>query len=526
MFTTLRPHQQDAIDNVRQAYREGHRRIVLQAPTGAGKTLMGTAMIYAALQKGGRVIFTVPAISLINQTVLALRKEGIEEVGVMQADHEMTNGDMPVQVCSVQTLSRRKIPEATMVIIDECHVWFQMYGQWMLDPQWKDVPFIGLSATPWTKGLGAWYSKLIIGTTTKELIAEGVLSDFKVFAPYSPDLSEVRTQAGDYVVTDLAKVMNTNTLVADAVETWKRRAEGRPTLVFAVDCAHAQALQRHFIAAGIPADYQDANTKMDVRTAIRSRFHDGSVKVVVNVGTLTTGVDWDVRCIQFCRPTRSEMLFVQIIGRGLRTAPGKDHCLILDHSDNHFRLGFVTDIVHDELHDGKEPAAKEKAIDLPKVCRGCGALIPPRTPVCPHCGFKAEPRNGMLCFADGELVELERKQREQREHVKVIDIIAGYGKQAVFSQFLHIARSRGYKDGWAKNKYREVFQVWPINIDQSRTQEPTPTLASWVKSQQIAWAKSPANPNRDKPYVGKAMARPSWAENERYETFDARNDYE
>ena len=111
MFTELRPHQQEAIDAVRAAYKEGHRRFVLQAPTGAGKTLMAVAMIHSALAKGAtKIIFTVPAISLVDQTVIALRREGIEEVGVMQADHELTDWSQPVQVCSVQTLMRRTIP--------------------------------------------------------------------------------------------------------------------------------------------------------------------------------------------------------------------------------------------------------------------------------------------------------------------------------------------------------------------------------------------------------------------------------
>src|SRR5208282_5722440 len=95
------------------------------------------------------------------------------------------------------------------------------------------------------------------------------------------------------------------------------------TLCFAVDCAHAQAIQRRFEEAGIAAGYQDARTPMDERREIKRRFHSGDFPVVVSVGTLTIGVDWDVRCISMCRPTRSEMLFVQIVGRGLRTADGK-----------------------------------------------------------------------------------------------------------------------------------------------------------------------------------------------------------
>src|SRR5439155_12036812 len=110
--------------------------------------------------------------------------------------------------------------------------------------------------------------------------------------------------------------------------------------------------QQKFLEEDIPAEYIDCYTEAPERKAIAERFHAGEVKVVCNVGCLTTGVDWDVRCIILARPTRSEMLYVQLVGRGLRTADGKTEALILDHSDNHVRLGFVTDIHYDELDQG------------------------------------------------------------------------------------------------------------------------------------------------------------------------------
>src|SRR5258708_9633418 len=115
-------------------------------------------------------------------------------------------------------------------------------------------------------------------------------------------------------------------------------------------------------------------------SAIAKGFHAGEVDVVCNVGCLTTGIDWDVRCIILARPTKSEMLFVQMIGRGLRTADGKVDCLVLDHSDTHTRLGFVTDIHHDDLDDGKpRPKAESKAIaKLPKPRPKCTFLMPPQ----------------------------------------------------------------------------------------------------------------------------------------------------
>jgi DNA repair protein RadD len=210
--------------------------------------------------------------------------------------------------------------------------------------------------------------------------------------------------------------MNDNPLVADAVDTWQRLAQNRPTFCFAVDRARAKHLQAKFAETGVSTGYIDAYTPINERTEIKRQFHSGRIRVVCNVGCLTTGIDWDVRCIVLARPTKSEILFVQIIGRGLRTAEGKEDCLILDHSDTHLRLGFVTDIHHEALDDGRA-RARPKASDrirLPKECPQCSFLKPPRTPKCPACGFKAEAID-TIEVGDGELVEITgEKSMESR----------------------------------------------------------------------------------------------------------------
>ena len=148
---------------------------------------------------------------------------------------------------------------------------------------------------------------------------------------------------------------------------------------------------------------------------MREKFASGEYAVVCNVGVLTMGVDWDVRCIILARPTKSEMLFVQIIGRGLRPAKDKDYCLILDHSDTTSRLGFVTDIHHDELDNGdQKPGAARERLGWPEVGGVCACLRPPTTNVCPNCGFEAKPVNKVLML-DGELRELDRNKRQHRE---------------------------------------------------------------------------------------------------------------
>lgn len=309
MNSTLRPHQVSALAMLRQSLAGGCRRPMIQAPTGFGKTVIAAAIVDGALRKGNRVTFVVPALSLIDQTVQAFWAEGIREVGVIQGNHEMTHAGRRVQVASVQTLQRREIPPADIVLIDEAHRWFEFYGDWMGRPEWQRVPFVGLSATPWTKGLGRYFDDLIIAATTEDLIEAGFLAPFHVFAPAHPDLTGVRTVAGDYHEGDLADAMDKPSLTADVVETWRRMGEDRPTFVFAVSRAHAKHLQRQFEEAGIGCAYVDAYTDMDERESIRKRFHAGDVKVVCNVGCLTTGVDWDVRCIVLARPTKSEMLY-------------------------------------------------------------------------------------------------------------------------------------------------------------------------------------------------------------------------
>jgi len=480
----LHPHQTLAIDMLRQSLGKGKKRPMLQAPTGFGKTLLGAAIVEGALRKGKRVIFAVPALSLVDQTVAAFWAEGIRDVGVIQGAHEMTNWNRPVQVASVQTLQRRPLPEADVVMIDEAHRWFDFYGKWMAQDGWRSVPFIGLSATPWTKGLGKHFDDLLIAATTTDLIDGGYLSPFRVFAPSHPDLTGVRTIAGDYHEGELSEAMSP--LVADIVETWRRQADGRPTLCFGVDRAHAKGLQKRFIEAGVSTEYIDAFTDMEEREAIRKRFHAGDVQVVCNVGCLTTGVDWDVRCIVLARPTKSEMLFTQIVGRGLRTASGKEDCLILDHSDTHLRLGFVTDIHHDTLDDGKPRTSsssepEKKPAPLPKECPKCTFLKPAKVHVCPSCGFKPE-KQAEIETAEGELVELNGKKSPRADMVT---------KQRWYSMFLGIAQTRGYKDGWAANQYRQKFGVWPQGLARLAI-EADGEVASYVRASMIRYAKRKA----------------------------------
>ena len=496
----LRPYQEDALQAIRSSVGQGVKRLVCQAPTGSGKTLVAATIVQGALSKGNKLAFVVSSLSLIDQAVEMFWNEGIKDVGVIQQDHILTDWSKPVQVCSIDTIrSRKAYPQAQIVVYDECHRLTKAHIRWMQDPDWQSVPFLGLSATPWTKGLGKHFESLLIMSTTKELIELGYLSPFRVMAADHPDLTGVKTRLGDYAEEQLSQIMQDQGLVANIVQTWKMQWNKDKTLLFAVDCAHAQQLQARFNEAGIPCGYQDAFTTDKERKEIKRKFHNGEYKVVANISTLTTGVDWDVRCLVLARPTKSEMLFVQIIGRALRTAPGKEHALILDHSDSHARLGFVTDIHHDYLDDGKpkKNTNAQPLPPLPKPCPQCDYLIPPRVMVCPYCGFQKKIES-KLFEREGQLVEINPngrpvKRRDPQEYPYSYE-----EKRMFYAQLKAYALDRGWKPGWAKVNYREKFREWPAwTWDQLPPAEGVGTeVRTYVRMKFEAWAIDPKNPRR------------------------------
>jgi superfamily II DNA or RNA helicase len=491
MNRQLWPEQVEALANLRASIGQGVRRIVLRAPTGSGKTIISAAIVEGAQRKNNRMAFVVSSISLVDQTVEKFWQEGIRDIGVIQANHQLTDWSKPVQVCSIATLkSRGAYPGAKIVIVDECHVLHEFQKQWMSDPAWQNVPFIGLSATPGTRGLGKYFHSLLTVSTTEELIQKGRLSPFTVYACPKADISQVKIVAGDYHQEQLSSAMRAGTLTADVVRTWQERWGKDKTLVFGVDRQHAETLHHRFMDAGVRSAYQDANTPDRERKEIERGFHDGTYQVVCNIGTLTVGVDWDVRCLVLARPTRSEMLYVQIIGRALRTAPGKDKAIILDHSDTTAELGLVTDIHFDHLDDGKPRQAPEKAAErrkpLPRPCPHCSSLAPRLARTCPDCGFKLPLASGVV-ERDGVLIEYVpsaiAKKGGKREYTMA-------EKEAFYAQLLGYAREHDYKDGWASNKYREKFEVWPNGMRHVQPAEPSFEIATWIRSRNIAWAKS------------------------------------
>lgn len=477
MQKELRPHQITGLGMLREAMRSGHKRIVVMMPTGAGKTVTAARIIEGALAKGNRVIFTAPAISLIDQTVTAFEDEGIAGIGVMQANHPRTDPLARVQVASVQTLARREIPEAALVIVDECHIRAVAVEKLMIDR--PDCFFVGLSATPWAKGMGLLWQDMVIPCEIGDLIEAGYLSRFTVYAPDVPDLSGVKSAMGDYAEDALAEVMGDAQLIGSVVQTWLDKGGNRPTLLFGVNRAHARALCDEFERHGIAAGYCDAFTDSVERQVLARRFKSGEVKVACSVRTLTTGIDWPVSCIIDAAPTKSEMLHVQKIGRGLRVNPGTEDLVVLDHAGNSLRLGLVTDIHHatlDMTAAGDKQKSKPKAEKLPKECANCASLHTGLT--CPYCGHERKPIAGVET-ADGELIEIVATGKKPTMAEK----------QEWWSGIKSIQKAKSRSDGWASHAYKDRFGVWPRGLDDT----PGPAsqeIWNWVKAKDIRFAKS------------------------------------
>jgi superfamily II DNA or RNA helicase len=492
----LRPHQERGVSELRQSLSSGHKRPMLQMPTGAGKTLTSAHIVAGALGKGKRVAFCVPRKTLVDQTVGEFEREGISAIGVMQAAHLRTDGRQPIQICSAQTLARRERPDVNLVIVDEAHEMHASVLRWMAEC--PNIPFVGLSATPWARGLGRHYDDLIVPTTTRELIDAGFLSDFVAFAPSDPDLSGVRTVAGDFQQDELADAMDKAEITGDIVREWLKRGENRPTIAFCVNRRHAKNVCERFLEAGVAAEYMDCDTPSgddsydpdpagETRRDIFARFRTGQTTVICNVNVLTTGVDLDVRCVVDAQPTKSRILFVQKIGRGLRTAEGKDKCVIIDHAGNHLRLGRVTDIHQAHLDDGKKRDGSEKKKErielLPKLCPECEAVLAYKARECSACGAKIIAVTEVH-EAKGDLIEFGSRKSGRTESTIT--------EKAIFhAQLRGFAAGKGYREGWVSHKFKERFGIWPNDPRISSGPALSPSIATrnWILSRQIAFAK-------------------------------------
>jgi superfamily II DNA or RNA helicase len=502
---SLRDYQRDVIAKFHAAVSAGLRRIMLVAPTGAGKTILAAEIVRDAVARGLRVLFFSHRREITTQTCNKLYDLGID-AGIIQAGWPPRPGQR-VQVASVQTLTARAIkgssielPPADLVIVDEGHhSTAETYRRIIF--KYSNAVVLGLSATPARKdgrGLGNIFEVLIECPQTADLVRLGFLVPTVVFAPADgPDLRGVRTRAGDYIEAELGARMNTAKLVGDVVTHWHRHAERRKTVVFATDVAHSRHLRDEFAASGVRADHIDGGTPREERDAILARLARGDLEVVTNCQVLTEGWDCpEVACLVLARPTKSLGLYRQMIGRGLRSAPGKTDCIVLDHAGATLEHGFAEDPVRWTLETDRRAAnaahdkrkargSKSRLCD----CKRCGAL---RTAGerCRSCGFLPASPPRAVDFVDGDLARLDRNRRPQPGAPTAAEKDRWHAGLWFIAN--ERARARQFNArGWVYHKFLERFGHKPP-WGQPMPVEPGPEIRSWVRSRDIAFAKSMA----------------------------------
>lgn len=413
----LRPYQLDAVEGLRAKIRQGHKRLILVAPTGAGKTVIASHLLRQADQKGSYALFMVDRVSLVDQTSKTLDDYGIDH-GIVQGINQRWSPRENVQVCSVQTLARRVLPRAPMLVIyDECHAQYQATLRFIADN--PDAVAIGLTATPFTPGMANHWDEMVNVTTTRALIDDKFLVEPKMYIARSPDDGELGLNSfGEF--SDESAASAGIRIVGDVVSEWIEKTHehfGGPakTIVFSPTVEHGRELCAAFSAAGYnfqQVSYLDKSD--DERRAKIEEFRrpDSLIHGLVSCGVLTKGFDVpDVRIGVSCKPYRKSLSsHLQEIGRIMRTFPGKDVALWLDHSGNLERFAMdqfdvwengAGDLSQATKRDSKARERNEQ-IREKVTCPECSGAL--RGSTCTACGWE-RPARSTIQQVEGDLRE-------------------------------------------------------------------------------------------------------------------------
>ena len=390
-FPAPRPFQLSAHEALRQGFRDGHKNQIICAPTGAGKTYLGLRICNEAIQKGKRAVFLCDRTTLINQTSEAADGYGLRDHGVIQANHHRRRPDELLQIASAQTIAKREYwPQLDVLVVDECHTMLRVWTEYAMESK---AAVIGLSATPFSVGLGKIFTNLINATTMHELTQSGVLVPMRIFSCTKPDMRDAATAGGEW--TDKAAEERGMDIVGDVVKEWLKFGEGRKTIVFGATIKHCEELAKQFINQGIMAAVFTSETTAKEREILLDEYRkaNGHLRVLISVEALAKGFDVpDVGCVCDARPLRKSLsTAIQMWGRGLRSSPntGKKDCLLLDFSGNIIR--FAEDFTQvffeglEKLDDG-DKLDKKIRMDEEGESKGC-----------PKCGYKPFHKRCMGC---------------------------------------------------------------------------------------------------------------------------------
>jgi len=485
----LRPHQAEVINALNEGFKE-HRRQILCAVTGFGKTECAMAIMQDAVAHGKRVAMVLDRIVLVDQTSIRLSKYEIPH-GVLQATHWRYRPEEPIQICSVQTLARRKVPlKVDLLIVDEAHVMYKSTVDFIRENPHMQV--IGLTATPFTKGLADIYSNVIGAQPMTNLVEDGWVVPMKVYIAKEIDMAGAKKNSfGEWDAKEATE--RGLQIVGDVVAEWQKKTmeiygEPRKTIVFCAGVEHGRELVNQFKQAGfnfVSISYKE-DDDFKQRTIEEFKRPDTHIHGLIATDILTRGFDVsDVHIGISARPfSKSFSSHVQQIGRVLRPHEGKEFGVWLDHSGNYLRFRKDwDDLYHDgvtELKAGGSETVKREPTEREKKqakCPACAALWTSKDNTCSSCGHVRQSMSDIINIA-GTLEELEEANRK-----------LNISNKDFYAELIYFGREKGFKDGWAFYKYKEKFGVNPDGLHVT-PKPPSPQTLRWIKSRTIAYYKA------------------------------------
>jgi superfamily II DNA or RNA helicase len=458
----LRPYQADVINALYAKVREGFRRIVIIAGTGAGKTIISGQICAHAEAKGSRLLFLVHLDVLVGQTYAKMQAFGLN-CGFIKAGWP-ENPDAPIQIASVQTMAKRdwwRNWSADVIFYDEGHTTaFSQIGQQVLYQTHAQAVHIAMTATPYrlgTEQLGDHFQTFVATPPPAALQQMGFLASMQYYGlprQEQMDLGEIRIVAGDYDEGALKNACDRPELIQRIVQEWQRLTPGKRTIAFCVDVEHAHHVAEAFRKVGIAAETVDGSTPPKERQQRYQDLGEGTLLVLTSCNVISIG--FDVPAVEvglLLRPTLSLALHYQQIGRVMRISPdtGKTHGIILDQAGNLERLGFPEDVQTYALPTGDSPPPSQERPAISKQCPQCHRCVPTVKMQCPGCGYD--------WAAERPAYDLNLIQLMGREQLRQIqDEPTRY---RVFQAFRQRVFHRGYNPDFARQEYFDCFGAWP-----------------------------------------------------------------
>lgn len=444
----LRNYQQQYIQQARAAIAT-HKKILLVAPTGAGKTAIIVEIIKNTITKNKTIYFFVHDKYLLGQTAEKLKNAKID-FGYIAAGFEQKNKS--VMLCMIQSFNRRDtdIKNADLVIIDEAHRTASNTYKTIA----KEAKYlVGLTATPArTDGqpLGDIYKKIVDVIGIKELIGQGFLCDYDLYAAdICADFDDIKTKNKDYDSEELEEIINTTTITGDAISHYKKLCDGKRCVVLCVNIKHARAVAEMYKTAGISAYSITSEENFNYRKLVIDKFKAGEIKIITAVNLLVEGVDIpEIECVQWLRPTKSLIIYMQGNGRGLRTAENKNRLTILDHVGNMRRFGMPCDHREWSLTEKQKEKTKTTSELEVTTCKECFFVYDSKETECPMCGTEKISKAKMIIYDDkAELKKIDK--------IDARDIINKARKPNTLEHMINYAITKNYKNpsAWAAFKY-------------------------------------------------------------------------